>query len=239
MNQYQFSAPPLTKINKILLISAGACFLLFSILKAVGALNLVSVLGLSASGLMSGLIYQLVTYPLIETGLMGFLFNSLIVWFIGSELESQWGSKVYVRFLLINVLGVGLIYSLVNFAFFYGTFAYTTPIHGLSGINFAMLASYAILYPDRQMSLMMIFPMKARTFCWILAAIEAYMALFSNLTASWAHLLAMGISYLIIKFQARPLVRKVLHTELQSKKRGKGHLYVVKDEDQKPPKFWQ
>lgn len=238
MNQYQFSAPPLTKVNKILLIAAAACFILFSVLKAVGAFNLVSILGLSASGLMSGLVYQLVTYPLVESGLMGFLFNSLVVWFIGSELEAQWGSKVYVRFLLINVIGVGLIYALVNM-FLLGAYAHSTPIHGLSGINFAMLASYAILYPDRQMSLMMIFPMMARTFCWILAGIEAYMALFSNLAASWAHLLAMGISYLIIRFQTRPLVRKVLHTELAPKKRSKSHLYVVKDEDQKPPKFWQ
>jgi membrane associated rhomboid family serine protease len=237
MNHYQFSAPPLSKVNKFLLIAAAACFILFSVLKAVGAFNLVSLLGLSASGLMSGMVYQLVSYPLVETNLMGFLFNSLVVWFIGSELESQWGSKVYIRFLLLNVIGVGLIYSLVNI-FFMGAYALLNPIHGLSGINFAMLASYAILYPDRQMSLMMIFPMKARTFCWILAGIEAYMALFSNFSASWAHLMAMGISYLIIRFQSRPLVRKVLHSDFPAKKRGKGHLYVVKSEDQKPPKFW-
>ena len=90
------------------------------------------------------------------------------------------------------------------------------------------------------MSLMMIFPMRARTFCWILAGIEAYMAIFSNLTSAWAHLLAMGISYLIIRFQTTPLVRKVLNASFEKKKRTKGHLYVVKEEnDQKPPKFWQ
>ena len=238
MNQHQFSAPPLTKINKIILIAAGTCFLLFSILKAVGAYNLVGLLGLSATGLTNGFIFQLITYPLIEVNLMGFIFNSLVIWFIGSELEKQWGSKIYVRFLLINIIGVGIIYSIVNVLFF-GTNTGAIPLHGLTGINFAMLIAYALLYPDRQMSLMMIFPMRARTFCWILAGIEAYMALFSNLASAWAHLLAMGISYLIIRFQTKPLVRMALNASFETKKRSKSHLYVVKDEDQKPPKFWQ
>ena len=238
MNQHQFSAPPLTKINKIILIAAGTCFLLFSILKAVGAYNLVGLLGLSATGLTNGFIFQLITYPLIEVNLMGFIFNSLVIWFIGSELEKQWGSKIYVRFLLINIIGVGIIYSLVNVLFF-GTNTGAIPLHGLTGINFAMLIAYALLYPDRQMSLMMIFPMRARTFCWILAGIEAYMALFSNLASAWAHLLAMVISYLIIRFQTKPLVRMALNASFETKKRSKSHLYVVKDEDQKPPKFWQ
>ena len=239
MSQH-FSAPELTKTNKIILIASGACFILFSTLKAVGAFNLVGLLGLSASGLMSGFVFQLLTYPLIEVNLMGFIFNALVVWFIGSELEKQWGSKVYLRFLLINIIGVGLTYALVNLLFFYGTFTYSAPIHGLTGINFAMLIAYSLLYPDRQMSLMMIFPMRARTFCWILAGIEAYMAIFSNLTSAWAHLLAMGISYLIIRFQTQPIVRKALNATFETKKRSKSHLYVVRDdEDQKPPKFWQ
>jgi len=239
MNQQQFSAPPITKINKIILIASAACFILFSILKAVGAFNLVTILGLSTAGLMSGLIFQLLTYPLVEVSLMSFLFNSLIIWFIGSELEKQWGSKIYIRYLLINILGVGVIYTLVNLLFFYGTYAYSAPIHGLTGINFAMLIAYSLLYPDRQMSFMMIFPMKARTFCWILVGIEAYMAIFSNLTSAWAHLLAMGISYIIIRFQTQPIIRKALNADFPTKKRGKNHLYVVKDDDQKPPKFWQ
>lgn len=239
MSQYHFQAPPLTKKNKIILIATGVCFLIASVSQAVGAFSLPGILGLSAAGLSNGLVYQLLTYPLVETHLMSFLFNSLVVWFIGSELESQWGNRVYLRFLLINVLGVALIFSLINFVFFFGTTPFFTPLAGLTGINFAMLIAYALLYPDRQMSLMMIFPMRARTFCWILAGIEAYMALFSNLTASWAHLLAMGISYLIIQFQTRPLIRKALNATFESKKRSKNHLYVVKDEDQKPPKFWQ
>jgi membrane associated rhomboid family serine protease len=242
MNQVQFQAPPLTKINKIVLISAGLTFLLHSILKAVGAFSLVQYLGLSGSGLFHGLIYQLFTYGLVETQLMSLIFSGMIVWFIGSELESLWGSRVYLRFLLLTLVGVGLIYSLVSLIFFYGTRIYATPLHGLAGINFALLTAYAVLYPDRQMSLMMIFPVRARTFCLILGGIEAYMAIFTDFSSAWAHLLAMGISYLIIRFQSHSLLKKVLNSTFSARKpksASKKHLYVVKDEEQNPPKYWQ
>ncbi len=239
MNQYQFQAPRLTPVNKVILIATGACFIIHSILKAVGAVSLVSWLGLSGADVMHGMVYQFVTYPVMETQLMGALFNSLLVWFIGSELETLWGMKVYIRFLLLNVIGVGIFYFLVSLIFFQGTHMYGSSLHGLTGVNFALLIAYAVLYPERQLSLMMIFPMKARTFCWILAGIEAYMALFSNVTTAWAHLLAMGLSWLIIHFQRAPLVHKMLNYTFQRAKPKKGHLYVVKDDDQKPPKYWQ
>jgi membrane associated rhomboid family serine protease len=237
MNQFQ--APPLTKINKIILIATAACFIVASILKAIGAFSLVKILGLSANGVFGGLVYQLITYPFVEVQLMSFIFNSLVVWFIGSELEAQWGQKIYLRFLLLTVLGVGLIFTLVNLLFFFGTPVSYASLHGLSGINFAVLIAYSMLYPDRQMAFMMIFPMKAKTFCWILAGIEAYMALFSSLTTSWAHLLAMGISFVIIHFQTNPFIKKALLTSWKPRGKGKKHLYVVKDDDQKPPKYWQ
>jgi membrane associated rhomboid family serine protease len=241
MNQMQFGAPPITKTNKAILISAGVLFLGSAILRSIGAFSLVNLLGLSGAGLTRGLIYQLLTYPLIETQLMGFIFSGLILWFIGSELERQWGSKVYLRFLLLTVLSVGILFSFVSIVFFFGTSVYLTSLHGLSGMNFALLIAYSVLYPDRQLSFMMIFPMRARTFCWLLAGIEAYMGVFSAHATSWAHLLAMGISYLIIRYQSYGLIRTLLHFEFKprSKKQSKKHLYVVKDDDDTPPKYWQ
>lgn len=239
MNQYQFQAPRITPVNKVILLATASMFILHSILKAVGAFSLVSFIGLSGSGVLSGLIYQFVTYPFIETQLMSAIFNSLLIWFIGSEIESMWGRKVYIRFLLLIVVGVGMFYFLVSFLFFHGTHVYQSSLYGLNGINFALLIAYATLYPDRQLSLMMIFPMRAQTFCWILAGIEAYMALFSNITTSWAHLLAMGLSWLIIRFQGTPFIFQVLNKDFQKPKGKKNHLYVVKDDDQKPPKYWQ
>jgi membrane associated rhomboid family serine protease len=239
MNYTQFYAPPLTRVNKTILISSGVCFLLASILKAVGAFSLTKVLGLSANGLFHGLIYQLLTYPFVEIHLMNFIFNGLVIWFIGSELETQWGEKVYLRFLIFTVVFVGLTYSLVHLMFFFGTPTYFSSLHGLSGINFALLIAYSLLYPDRQMVFMMIFPMKAKFFCWILAGIEAYLAVFNSLSTSWAHLLAMIMAIVLIRFQSNPLVRKALHSSWKGPTQRKKHLYVVKDDSKNPPKYWQ
>jgi membrane associated rhomboid family serine protease len=235
----QMYTPPMTKINKIIIWTTGACFLVATILKAIGAFSLVQFLGLSANGLFHGLIYQLFTYPFVETEILQVVFNCLVVWLIGGEMEMKWGQKVYIRFLLLTVLGVGLVYSLVNLLFFFGTPNYFASLHGLSGINFALLIAYAMLYPDRPMAFMMVFPMKAKTFCWILAGMEAYFAVMPGFRNSWAHLLAMGFSFLIIHFQSNPLIKKALHTSWKPRSSGKKHLYVVKDDDQKPPKYWQ
>ena len=238
---YQYQTPPITKTNKIILAIAAFCFITGAILKAVGAFSVVQNLGLSGAGLFSGLVYQLITYPFIETQLMSFIFNSLLIWFIGSELEALWGTKLYSRFLIVTVLGVGLIYAGVNFLFLFGTTIFNSPLHGLSGVNFALLVAYAILYPDRQLSLMMIFPMRARTFCWILVGIEAYLAIFSSLSTSWAHLLAMGISWFLVTYSSsKPFLMKLLFQSWTAKKKEtKKHLYVVKDDEQDPPKYWQ
>jgi membrane associated rhomboid family serine protease len=239
MSYSQFHAPVLTKINKVILICTGACFLLASILKAVGAFSLTKILGLSASGLFHGLVYQLLTYPFVEVQLLNFIFNGLVIWFIGSELESQWGQKVYVRFLILTVIFVGLIYSLAHLIFFFGTPIYFSSLYGLSGINFALLIAYSLLYPDRQMVFMMMFPMKAKVFCWILASIEAYLAVFSSLSTSWAHLLAMAVAYVMIRYQGTPLLRKVLNSSWKVTAQRKKHLHIVKNDPKNPPKYWQ
>jgi membrane associated rhomboid family serine protease len=235
----QIYTPPFTKINKIIVWTTGGCFLVATILKAIGAFSLVDILGLSANGLFRGLIFQLLTYPFVEVDILQVFFNCLIVWMIGSELEQKWGPKIYLRFLLLTVIGVGLVFSIINLLFFFGTPNYFASLHGLSGINFALLIAYSMLYPDRQMAFMMVFPMQAKTFCWILLAMEVYFAVISSIRNSWAHLLAMGIAFLIIHFQSNPLLNKVLHTSWKTRSKGKKHLYVVKDEDQRPPKYWQ
>ncbi len=234
----QFSAPRMTQTNKLILIAAGIGFVLQALLTAVGAFNLSSVLGLSSAGLSKGLVFQFITYPFIDTQFMSVLFNGLVLWFIGSELESSWGNKVYTRFLAINVLVVGIIYGLVSFVFFNGTVVHHSALMGLTGLNYALLLSYAILYPDREMLLMMLFPVKARYFCIILAAIELYFALSSNGVSAWAHILSMGVAFVLVKFQTQPVIKGLLNPA-PGKPKSKAKLSIVKDDDKQPPKYWQ
>lgn len=240
MSQMQFQAPLLSKTNKFILVLSFISFVTSAIGNAIGAFKLPQILGLSGAGLSEGFVFQLLTYPFIETQLIGFLFNSLLVWFIGSEIERLWGAALYQRFLALIILLCGLIYALVGILLFNGTALYATPLFGLTGINFSLLIAYATLYPDRQLSMMLIFPMRARTFCFILIGIEAYQALFASHLSSWAHLLAMALSYLFIRYQNVPFIHQLMNKSVGMPRKGakRGNLRIVKGDKTDPPKFW-
>jgi len=242
--------PPLTKLNKILIIISVGLFILSSVLPAF-----TPHLGLSAHGFFSGHLYQLITYPFVSRGLLEIVFNCLLLWFIGSELESQWGLKRYSSFLASAALGAGLVYLFVSFVFFQGKAVYTFPLMGLHGVCSALLLAYAILYPNRIFSFMLVFPVKAKWFCGILIFMELYSGFFSPAGAqAWGHLAAMftGYSFMLVVSSHWWRERKA-HSRAaaeRQKRVQKSHLSVVKndplddengprrDDQDERPKYW-
>ncbi|MBT3235369.1 MAG: rhomboid family intramembrane serine protease [Bdellovibrionales bacterium] len=244
----QINLPQLSLINKAVIIATVGLFLLSSILKASGVgINLVALLGLSAAGFFHGLVYQLITYPFISVSLLGVVFNCLILWLLGSELERMWGPRRYILLNLISLIGSGVIYLIVTLLFFSSGPVYLAPLYGLIGIcNFQLLA-YAIIYPDRIFSFMLIFPMRARYFCMILIAMQLYMGFFSpGGNQAWGHLggmlagyigmLAASSSYFKRLFDSSPNVRRK-----KSRRRGSAKLRIVPgdddDDDERPPTY--
>ena len=77
----QIQLPTLSRTNKVLISVYVGLFILSSILTKSAGISLLSIFGLSYQGVTSGLIFQLVTFPLIDTGftsvlLIPFLFGS-------------------------------------------------------------------------------------------------------------------------------------------------------------------
>lgn len=250
MNQVQMQMPALTKINKVIMITTGILFLLDSILSRAAGFSLTAVLGLSASGVSQGLIYQLVSYPLIERQLLAVIFNGLLLWFLGSELESQWGSKRYLQFLLASTLSAAIIYVIIGFSFLADSQVFAFPLSGLQGIAASLCVAYGILYPERTFMFMMIFPMKAKWFCALLVGMELYTGFFSPMGAlAWGHLAAMAGGFAMLIWFTKSKLRKSQKNSNYSlkmeKRRGKAHLSLVEEEQKKeddenhPPKYWQ
>jgi len=233
MQGRQFYMPPFTKVNKAIIISTVAVFILGSIWKVLPAY-----LGLSAGAFFNGHIYELLTYPFVSRGLLEVVFNCLLVWFIGCELENLWGTIRYVSFLATSYIGAGLIYLMVSVLFFSGSAVYSYPLMGLHGLCSALLLAYAILYPDRVFHFMLIIPVKAKWFCAILIGMELYSGVFSPSAAlAWGHLGAMGCGYCFmvvvssqwwISRQARSRSRVDV---VRQKKVKNSHLTIVKDDD--------
>lgn len=243
----QMYVPPLSKINKSIIIAYVSVFLLNTILTMSAGIQLIKYLGLSAVGIKSGLIFQFVTFPLVDANLMSVVFNCLILWFIGSELELKWGKKFYLKFLAFSAYSCGLIYFLLTL--FAGELVNFLPLSGLTGVNLALLVAYGIIYSERTMIFMFLFPMKAKYFCLLLAAMELFLALTSTaFNSAWAHIISMATGYGYLKYQslrARGLgVSQIMknHRDHQAKRK-RGNLRIVKDDEQKPdpkePRFWQ
>ncbi len=247
---YSMHTPTLTRINKVILIIAGSLFILQSIL-ALNGIYLNSILGLSPEKLISGHVYELVTYPFASPGFLSVLFNGMVIWFVGSDLEDKWGEKTYFSFFLFSVLGAGLIFALLSLTLFNNTASYFTPMMGLSGFCYSLLFAYGIIFADRTLSFMMLFPVKGKYFCMLIAGVELYMGIFSSEKASaWGHLGAALCGFLFLRIKSMNLANaKAKVMDLKRKHnvdKAKGRLYIVPDEEQgkkKPdkgdPKYWQ
>lgn len=245
MNQMQLQMPPLSKTNKALMITTGVLFLLESILSKTSGVSLAGILGLSANSFGSGLIFQVLTYPLIEKQLLAVIFNGLLLWFLGSELESQWGTKRYLQFLAGAVLSAAAVYLMLGFFILSNSAVYSFPLIGMQGIASALCVAYGILYPDRTFMFMMIFPMKAKWFCALLVGMELYTGFFSPMGAlAWGHIAAIlgGFAMLVRFSRARNQKKAPGNFSFKmEKKKGKAHLSLVEEEDDetRPPKYWQ
>ncbi|MFT6630289.1 MAG: membrane associated rhomboid family serine protease [Bacteriovoracaceae bacterium] len=245
--QGQMYIPPLTKINKMIIIGYVGMFILSNILRASAGVDLLELLGLTASGLQEGNIFQLMTFPFVDKGLMSVVFNALILWFIGSELESKWGAKFYLKFLAVATYSCGFLFALITF--FSGSALGGSALFGLSGTNLALLVGYGIIYSERTMVFMFIFPMKAKYFCLLLAGIEMFMALSSGtFNSAWGHLIAMATGFGFLRYEALKRqglgVKDIIENHKSHKARkNRGNLRLVKPEDEKhdpeDPKYWQ
>lgn len=242
--QQQMQVPTLSKFNKIFIMIYVGIFILSQILSNMG-INLMGVLGLSLAGIKSGLIYQVLTFPLIETSFTSVLFNSLLIWFIGSDLELKWGARLYFKVMIIASVASAIGY--LALCLIAGSTISFVPFYGLTGVVLTLLVAYGTIYSERVMLFMMLFPMKAKYFCMLLIGIELYMALFSsNSNAAWAHLVAMGSGFGYLKLRslrAQGVSLSSLRRE-REKVKMKQRLKIVKDPekpkaDENNPKYWQ
>ncbi len=238
MMESKFYVPPLGKINKIILITTGGLFLCSSIFEVMLSMQLTPILGLRANSFWSGQIYQIFTYPLIATGLINFVFNGLILWFIGSTFEITWGEKRYVSFLVCSSMGGGIFFLLISALFFHNSPLAFYPLSGLSGTCSALCIAYATIYPNRLVTFMLLFPMKAKTFCCILIGIELYQGLFSpGGILSWGHIGTMMSGFLMLLYFARKRLQRPKFLEALTKK--KKHHFKIINGEKKSPRYYQ
>jgi len=219
----QIQVPVLSKNNKIIIISSVVIFILSSVLAKSANISLDSLLSLSLSGLLNGKVWSLFTFAFTPQGLSGALFGSLIIWFIGSELERLWGPKRYLSYILSIVLGGALIFLLVSVLL--GQTAF--PFVAYSGLGGAMCVSYGVLFPERTLYLV-IFPVKGKYFSLILIAMSLYSGIFSpGGILAWGQLGMYLSAFLWMFFITKKSGKKDGEKSFLKKSSKKNHLKIV------------
>jgi membrane associated rhomboid family serine protease len=176
-----------------------AAFLVQKTADSFFSANFLGLLGLVPQlAIMNGYVWQIFTYALLHADVTHLVFNLLLLVFVGSELEAIWGKRRFLIFFFFCTAVAGLTYLLLQLAFWSGN----QPLVGASGGLYGLLVAYGMVFGDRVLLLMMLFPLKARHFIWVLAGIEFLTGVFSGAPSgalgSFAHLGGMvgGLAYL-------------------------------------------
>jgi membrane associated rhomboid family serine protease len=233
----------ITETVKRLLIVYGVVFVLQHSIDRFFGGHLGSWFALIPNSVFSGAIWQLFTYGFLHAGVMHLVLNLLILAFIASDIESVWGRKKLLVYYFFCVTLAGVFYLFTQ-ALLDNPHYLSRPMVGASGGIYGLLLAYGVLFPNNQMLMMMVFPMRARQFVWVLAAIEFLQAAFSGQggLSAIAHLSGMGAGYLFLRLESRGFRFTGRGQGLRSPKRS-SHLRLVKgseaeEDDSKGPKTW-
>ena len=146
--------------------------------------------------------WQPVTYMFIHArSPTHVLFNMLILWMFGVELERLWRTRFFVKYYFVTGVGAGLIsvaLSLVPFAPLHAM--YGSNIIGASGALFGLLLAFALYYPNRPILMFLLFPIPAKYFVAILGGIAMIMSIEgSGGVAAITHLGGLLVGYLYLQ----------------------------------------
>lgn len=188
----------LTPAVKALLVACLAFFIIQHAADQFFGMDLLGWFALVPSGLINQhRFWQLFTYSFLHADVMHLFLNLMMFAFIGGELEGTWGTARFLRFYFFCTVAAGLFYLFLQ-VFVQG--GLNTPMVGASGGIYGLLMAYGLIFGERVLLFMMLFPMKAKHFIWILAGIELLSTVFSGHggLSSAAHLGGMiaGLGYL-------------------------------------------
>jgi membrane associated rhomboid family serine protease len=195
--------------------------------------------------------WQILTYPFFHRDVMQLFFNLMMLAFIGSDIEAAWGSRRFLKYFFFCSVSAGLTYVLIQTAVGLqsGHFRAHAPMNGATGAIYGLLMAYGLIFGERVLLFMMLFPMKAKHFIWVLALLELFTTLYSGGggLASIGHLAGMiaGFGYL---WWGATLTVLRNRSKQSKKKRRNQHLKLIvnnakdfereDDDSENNPKTW-
>ena len=199
-SQYSFGPGMMTPAVKMLLWANIGVLLVTAVIPSLFLL-ISRMFGLTPELVLTRFwIWQPFTYMFLHGGITHILFNMLVLWMFGVQLERIWGSRFFFRYYFITGIGAGLttiVSSLLPFAFAEPTYAAVTI--GASGAIYGLLIAFALYYPDTPILMFFLFPVPAKYFVMIIGAVAFLSVPRSSGIAHIAHLGGLLVGYLYLK----------------------------------------
>ncbi len=140
--------------------------------------------------------WTVVTYMFVHGGFLHLFFNMLILYFFGPPLESMWGGKEFLKFYFVAGLS-GAVFSYL--------FAFNAGVVGASAAIYGVMLAFAMNWPDSQVYIWFLFPVKIKWLVAFLAAVSVFSLVGgrSDGIAHFAHLGGFVGGFLYLKLQDR------------------------------------
>lgn len=157
--------------------------------------HLRAIFALSAAGVIHNFyVWQIFTYMFLHGGIWHLLFNLLTLWFFGTTLERDWGTRQFLKYYFLCGIAAGVCVLIADIL------VRDSITIGASGAIFGVLVAFGVLYPNQTVLMSFLFPIKAKYMVMIYAAIELLMTFGPNSGISTiAHLGGMAFGYVYLK----------------------------------------
>jgi len=100
-------------------------------------------------------------------------FNMFALWMFGSDLEELFGGKNFTRFYIYSGIVAGLCIAIMNW-YIFNQHEFNPTTIGASGAIYALLLAYGMIWPNREVFLYFLFPIKMKYLVLIFGAIEFF-----------------------------------------------------------------
>lgn len=205
-------------VIKILLLSNIAIYIIFNLLLSgysIGstpfefirlkyfALDPLRPILIENFGEIKFLPWQLFTYMFLHGDFWHLLLNMFALWMFGAELENTWGSKRFLTYYIICGVGAGVCNLLIA-----PLFTTVGPTVGASGAIYGILVAFGYLFPNRNIYIYGLIPVKAKylVLFYMLLEIFSIAGRSNSGIAHMAHLGGgvVGLIYLLILYKGSP-----------------------------------
>lgn len=227
----------MTPMVKRLLIANLAVTVALLVLRRVDVVlanQILEWVALTPGDLLRGRVWQLATYMFVHVDPFHLLLNCLFLWLIGGNFEPRWGSRSFLRFIVLSGVGAGVVVTLAGLLLP----SMNVATVGISGSLHALLMAFALLAPEQPIYFYGLLPVKGKHLVWIVVGVDLLFALAGSATSLPAHLGGLLMGYLLITGRWRP--SKWRRGPQPGKKPNRAGLRLVRpgsDDDGDRPKY--